>query len=87
MGRTNVTAIKLVAPNDRNGNPQRGWLIVASGPEWNEPELFVVEDYDGKAALRHHAGAVAHGVSVEVTQKEYRLWARGVYCPVARGQG
>lgn len=40
-------AIYVCAPNDRNGNPRRGWLFVGeSGTEWHE------EGYAGVLAIR-----------------------------------
>lgn len=40
-------AIHICAPNDRNGNPRRGWLFVGgSGTEWHE------EGYAGVLAIR-----------------------------------
>lgn len=49
-------AIRIVAPNDRNGNPRRGWIIhrvEEGGAErvWTKKIGFVDEGYSGTGAL------------------------------------
>jgi hypothetical protein len=43
-----LTAVYLVAPNDSNGNPRRGWSIYSATSILD----FVEEGYAGRAALR-----------------------------------
>jgi hypothetical protein len=44
----NATAIYICAPNDRNGNPRRGWLFTTGEwlHEWHE------EGFEGQLAIR-----------------------------------
>jgi hypothetical protein len=42
-------AIYIGAPNDSNGNPRRGWLIVDENGDWQD---FLDEGYGGTSGLR-----------------------------------
>jgi len=63
----NTTAIKIAAPNDRNGNPRRGWLF-----QEHEGSFFIEEGYAGLGAIRteylHQIAANAPTVNVTATE-------------------
>jgi hypothetical protein len=65
----NATAIYICAPNDRNGNPRRGWLFTVNhgGHEWHE------EGYEGQSAIRtEYLRTIAQlAPRVQVTAGEY----------------
>lgn len=83
-------AVHIAAPNDINGNPQRGWIITGWDDAAKMPtELaFVDEGYRGWASL-DDAGfehIARTGYTIQVGQPEYRRWVRGLYCEV-KGRG
>lgn len=66
-------AIKLLAPNDTNGNPRRGWLIFAA----NGKTLgWVEEGYRGYGALKmnglHEGKNLIVLANIQVTFSEVR---------------
>lgn len=77
-------AVKISAPNDRNGNPRRGWLVydvreqAGRIGECADSDLvaFVDEGYRGIGALRARFPR-AHVLSeVSVSVAEYRAAAK-----------
>lgn len=71
-----VTSVKLCAPNDRNGNPRRLWLINWQSLTSDELHWAVIDDgYAGRnwSIARDKAGLTTHeGPSIEITAKEYK---------------
>jgi len=78
-------AIYCVCPNDRAGNPRRGWLLLAVASPGTK--CFVPEGYSGRGALYRHFGLkmgnpslsshVCEVTTLEVTPGEYANLARG----------
>jgi hypothetical protein len=66
-----MLTIKLNAPNDVYGNPQRCWLLI-SGDSGAVIDV-VDEGYFGYAARPKR---VTEGPEISVTQAEYRGWIR-----------
>lgn len=76
-----LTIIHLCAPNDRNGNPRRIFLVMAGG----EVLHAIDEGYRGfgavKAALPQHLEANGLRVACEISipPAEYREWKQTEY--------
>lgn len=69
--------VRLRAPNDRNGNPRRGWSVHSlTGTKWGDELGFIDEGYAGYGALNALPGPWCEVASVECTPREYRLRAR-----------
>jgi len=66
-----MLTIKLNAPHDESGNPQRLWLLI-SGDSGGVIDV-IDEGYSGYAARPKR---VAEGPEISVTQAEYRGWIR-----------
>ena len=64
-------AIYFKAPNDRNGNPQRGWMVHETLNQFGETN-FIEEEYKGIAALREYAPEALILQTVNVTASEFR---------------
>lgn len=70
----NTHAIYVKAPNDRNGNPRRGWIFTESSGEtwWQE------EGYAGLSAIKPDIRAeylrqvARDAITINVTAGEYR---------------
>jgi hypothetical protein len=74
-----LSAIKINAKNDANGNPRRGWVILrteehGSGGSSSEIVDFVDEGYEGTGALDRagYPRRVADCPEFLVTPNEYR---------------
>lgn len=65
------TAIKINAPSDRNGNPQRGWIITSPSGQYLG---FIDEGYQGVYGLREAYPYAAEARPINVTAQEYRNW-------------
>jgi len=68
--RWRYLAIKFNAGHDPNGNPRRGWLIVAMDD--GDPMDFVDEGYLGWSALERAYPNVVEGPEIKVTPQQYR---------------
>lgn len=60
--------LHLCAPNDKNGNAQRLYLILIGG----EPTRAIAEGCFGPAELRARYGDIAGGMRIDVAATEYR---------------
>jgi len=68
LSRSIVYAVKLAAPNDRSGNPRRGWDIYAkNGWYWG----FVDEGYHGSADVRALFPKVIYLATYSVSASDY----------------
>jgi len=68
--------LHLCAPNDRNGNPQRAYMVFADdGCHW-----LYEEGYIGSHAVpEHHRERIAgRWTRINITQAEYRRILRGI---------
>jgi len=76
-------AIYLRAPQDRNGNPRRGWILFDREAP-GEAGRFIDEGYRGRGALSAAMGCgiarvseyLTELASVEITPGEYRARVR-----------
>lgn len=71
--------VYLVAPDDENGNPQRGWICEVRTPGDMLSHVFVDQDGDGWQALVNAMGETfceQSGVipTVNINVQEYRRW-------------
>lgn len=62
-------AVKISAPNNTSGNPQRGWLVFYSD---GHPVDFVDEGYEGEYAVTSKYKGVIILVNVSVTSAIYK---------------
>jgi hypothetical protein len=69
-----LLAIYLAAPNDNNGNPRRGWLVVNGEGTTIE---FVDEGYNGNAELRRLYPGLPDSGRIEVTAGFYNRLMKG----------
>ena len=69
-----LTAVKVNAGNDTNGNPRRGWIVQTNRDGYPTFVQFVDEGYEGSAALtgRGYPRALADAPELEITPREYR---------------
>ena len=71
-----IFAVKLCAPNDRNGNPRRGWLVYETGQPDQHPSgtllAFVEEGYMGRDALAGAYPTARELCSLNVPYSEIR---------------
>jgi hypothetical protein len=74
-----LSAIKINAKNDANGNPRRGWVVLrteehGSGGSGSEIVDFVVEGYEGTGALDRagYPRRIANCPELLVVPGEYR---------------
>ncbi len=77
----NMTAVYVNAGNDSSGNPRRGWVVYADGPDGMRWEGFVDEGYDGDRAL-DECGVpriVATYPALDITPGAYRAQMRNPY--------
>ena len=72
MDRYIVTHLK--APNDANGNPRRGYLVMEH--ETGNPVQFIDEGYAGNEAvfMRYPKNQTVWTPPIHVSAKEYRTW-------------
>jgi hypothetical protein len=70
-----LTYIK--APNTKNGNPQRGWILCDSNGNF---ERFIDEGYEGRGAilkeLWDNAQEINSGYGILVASTEYKRWKK-----------
>lgn len=70
-----LTAVKINAGNDRNGNPRRGWIILSTDDN-GYPGIvdFCDEGYEGSAAVtgKGYSRKLADAPELAVTPGEYR---------------
>ena len=70
-----IAAIKLCAPNDRNGNPRRIFLVVGNTLNAGGGVLHAIDEgYAGRGGLDKQYPDCAILCSVDVTAKEYNSW-------------
>ncbi len=68
--RKKVIIVKICAVNDRNGNPQRGWLV--SDAKTGQTIAFCDEGYSGRSAVSvPFPNAIDIG-EIAVTPGEYK---------------
>jgi len=77
MGSNLRFAIYLCAPNDRNGNPRRGWAVFRVNECGSVGERWVEEGYHGTGALKLHYDPVPPWTTVNVSAKELHGWRKG----------
>jgi hypothetical protein len=67
-----LIALYLAAPNDTNGNPRRGWILLQAGRILG----WVDEGYQGEEALKRAISGkpVLRIPRVNVTATEWKLW-------------
>jgi hypothetical protein len=62
--------VRVVAENDTNGNPRRGWIQLAADGNFIK---FIDEGYEGHGAIRDllESGEV-ESITVNIAPKEYK---------------
>ena len=69
-----LSAIKINAKNDRNGNPRRGWIILDTRNGYTVATDFCDEGYNGSAAVtsKGYSRSLADAPEIVVVPGEYR---------------
>ena len=74
-----LSAVHVSAPNDINGNPRRGWIVLTTNNKCCQKYHFVSEGYDGRAALKLYGFTPKEcqmiderSIPLNITPKEYR---------------
>lgn len=65
---------RIIAPNDRNGNPRRGWQVCSLSDDGYASYAFIDEGYEGDQALYNQFPAdtrFLHMLSIEVSASQY----------------
>lgn len=73
-----LSAIKINALNDRNGNPRRGWVILNTAEGYTAVVDFCDEGYNGTAAVteKGYPRSLADAPEFIVPAAEYRQLLR-----------
>jgi hypothetical protein len=79
-----LSAIKINAGNDANGNPRRGWVILNTAEGYTACVDFCDEGYHGSAAVtdRGYPRSLAEAPEFNVPVSEYRQMLRLAEDPV-----
>jgi hypothetical protein len=77
-GGNMLSAIKINAGNDTNGNPRRGWVILNTAEGYTAVVDFCDEGYDGSAAVTNegYPRSLAEAPEFLVPVTEYRQMLR-----------
>jgi hypothetical protein len=69
-----LSAIKINAKNDANGNPRRGWVILNTAEGFTNILDFVDEGYEGPQAVVRagYPRSLADSPEFDVVPSEYR---------------
>lgn len=69
----NTQAIYVKAPNDRNGNPRRGWIFVESDGRkwWHEEGYAGISSVEPKIRAEYLRQVADDGIVINVTATEY----------------
>ena len=73
-----LSAIKINAGNDSNGNPRRGWVVLSTAEGYTAVADFCDEGYSGSTAVteKGYPRSLADAPEFRVPVAEYRAMVR-----------